>query len=1606
MGADGAGENGMAAITWTGAAGDGNFNNPMNWSPPQVPGASDTVTISPSAATLINVSQNDAVATLATSNLVTLSINDGSSFTVGNTNIANAALTNAGTITINATNYATGLVIGSSEVTLSGGGTIAMGNSAGNYIDGAAASDILDNTGNTILGGGSLGNGQLTFINGAAGVVDATLATQLVLNTGTIAIANAGLLEATAGNGLVIDSNVTNASAGHIVAGGGNVILANGADIAGGALSSTGTSAINIGNTATLDGSTAGTLTNLGNVVVQDGSTLTLLGNIANQGAITLDSANYLTELIIGPGGNTVGTVTLSGTGTVALDGAAGDLVTGAISGDTLVNKETITGGGQLGGGTLSLVNQGTISATGSNTLFLNTGAAIINDGVLEALGTGVLDIQSVVNGSGGGTILAASAAVVLGGGTIMGGEIETTGTGVLSVSGGGNMLDGTAQAVTNAGLVSLNDNATLTLLGTITNAGTIALNAANYDTDLVAGGATVTLTGGGTILLDNTGGNRIYGAAGSDVLVNVNNLIEGAGQIGTDQLTLVNEAAGIIDANASGGMSLTSGGAAVINAGLIEATSTGGMTISTVVDSSSGGTILASGAYILLNSGTLAGGTIKTSGTGAVAVNTGTLDGSAHTLTNDGLVSVNDGGTLALLGTITNAGTIALNAANYNTDLVVSSSKLILNGGGTIALDDSAGNRIYGVSAGDVLDNVNNLIEGAGQVGAGRMTLINGSAGVIDANLGAGLTLSTGAKTATNAGLIEATSGGVLFIDTKVDSSSGGTILADGANVYLNGGTLAGGVVDTLAGGAVIVSGGGTLDGSAHTLTNEGLVYVADGETLTLLGNIANQGTISLNNADYNTDLIVGSAGVTLSGSGTILLGAGGGNRIYGSTATNVLNNVGNTIEGSGQVGVGALTLVNSALIEATGSNALVINLGSTGMNTATGEMLAVGAGGLVFQNGTYTNLGLIQADNGSSVTFQSGAVLTNDANGTLTGGAYAAIDTGNDATLSITGSAVTTLAADITLSGAGSSIEFGGTLLEQSLSSITAAGTLNILADRNFDATANGGTFTDNGLLTLGGGTFTASSVTVGAGAFLNGFGVIDGAVVNDGTITVEGGALIFDGPLTGDGTLTTGTGGIVELMGGGSLNQGVTGNGTLELQSGSFTIADTEVTIADLDIDANTSLSGNGTITSNTVDAGTLQAIGGTLTLDGALSGAGTLAAGSGAVLIEAGGGKFGGTIMGQGTVFIDTATTFLSGINLDVGTLDDSANLTLSAGADITNHAGDVFMLTATNPGARHREQIKIGGGKANIFTNAGTLMAETNALIDVSFANSGEVSVQAGTFTLARALTGNGGFAVAANATVDLTGKASFAGAFTGAGTVRFDAAAKLEPGASIGVANVIDTALITLGSGESLTNANGNIFSMTNTGALDTRHRAQVEVKGGHGDSFTNAGTITADAATQSFAVSVVNSGLVSASSGTLAFLGAIKNTGVMNATGAEISASKCVSGAGSLDIGTGGTMALLNGAAAGQTTDFLSGAGSLDLGNPLNFLGTIDGFAGSAVIDLLNTAETGYNFAGGVLTVTDGSTTVANLHFGGSYTNADFAFGSDGHGGTLITFK
>jgi hypothetical protein len=118
--------------------------------------------------------------------------------------------------------------------------------------------------------------------------------------------------------------------------------------------------------------------------------------------------------------------------------------------------------------------------------------------------------------------------------------------------------------------------------------------------------------------------------------------------------------------------------------------------------------------------------------------------------------------------GTITNSGTITLNSDGTSpdtTDLALSGGDVILNGGGTVTLSDSPFNRILGDSGTERLINVDNTIQGAGQIGVDSMALTN--QGLIDANQvnisPIPLEIDPNSSGLINSGTMQASNGGIL---------------------------------------------------------------------------------------------------------------------------------------------------------------------------------------------------------------------------------------------------------------------------------------------------------------------------------------------------------------------------------------------------------------------------------------------------------------------------------------------------------------------------------------------------------------------------------------------------------------------------------------------------------------------------------------------------------------------------------------------------------------------------------------------------------------------------------------------------------------------------
>jgi hypothetical protein len=123
--------------------------------------------------------------------------------------IAAATVTLAGSIDLAGTLITPGLVIAAAGASLIGGGTVDLANAITSVIVGATVTARLTNA-DTIRGAGQLGDGQLQLTNSAGGVIKGAFSTALVINTGTSAVINAGLIENVATGGLIIDGRIAN----------------------------------------------------------------------------------------------------------------------------------------------------------------------------------------------------------------------------------------------------------------------------------------------------------------------------------------------------------------------------------------------------------------------------------------------------------------------------------------------------------------------------------------------------------------------------------------------------------------------------------------------------------------------------------------------------------------------------------------------------------------------------------------------------------------------------------------------------------------------------------------------------------------------------------------------------------------------------------------------------------------------------------------------------------------------------------------------------------------------------------------------------------------------------------------------------------------------------------------------------------------------------------------------------------------------------------------------------------------------------------------------------------------------------------------------------
>lgn len=707
---------------------------------------------------------------------------------------------------------------------------------------------------------------------------------------------------------------------------------------------------------------------------IPNGRLFTLIGGestglLHNAGILRLESTASSTDLRL-----STGLVTLTGGGVLILSDHASNRILGVSGGSLQILNQIVRGAGQIGVNSTALTNQGTIIADQPTALSIDPSSSpMINTGILRAQSGGRLRLINGEFENTGGQIEALTDSIVeLSQATIRGGSLSTFDTGRVHVT-STSTLDGVSQTVQSAGIVEISNAVVLNLRGSIHNTGTLQLNSTSSSTELRTTDATVTLSGGGIVQMGNHANNRIL-TSGSGALVNVDNTIQGGGQIGVNILSLTNQ--GLIVADQSTALIVDPPASPIVNSGTMRADSGGTLRLTNGAFDNFGGQIQSFNASIVeIASATIRGGTLTSPDPGGIRFSgTSTLDGSAEAVTLAGGIAQLNGAILNLQGEIHNLLNLNIESTGTLTDLRAASGGATLTGGGVVNLSNSISNRI--LSSGGSLVNMDNTIRGSGQIGVNLTDVTNH--GMIVADQSATLTIDPAANPFVNRGMLIAQLGATLRLINGSFDNKGGVIQAQTSSlVELNGAILLGGTTSSIGTGLVRGIGQNTIDGSTNILSNEGFLEVANGSDLTVRGQIHNTGTIRLASTGSLTDFEPTGGQVTLTGGGQITLSNAANNRILAVSGGSLLN-TDNTITGSGQLGFNLTPIINQGTIQASQSVALTINPDNTLGLDNQGLLHATNSATMNIADGPFVTSGSITVDPASTFARTGGVIQT----------------------------------------------------------------------------------------------------------------------------------------------------------------------------------------------------------------------------------------------------------------------------------------------------------------------------------------------------------------------------------------------------------------------------------------------------------------------------------------------------------------------------------------------------------------------------------------------------------------------------------------------------
>ncbi|PUE24037.1 S-layer family protein, partial [Limnohabitans sp. Jir72] len=951
-------------------------------------------------------------------------------------------------------------------------------------IKSASAADVLTQAGNLTL---TAANQTLSF--GSATVNNLNLNRA---NIGALTISGRDIQVAGVTNtnaAIVIDAtgniSSTNPSA--------TVITANGLELKGGVGTSN-----NIGtqvSTLTASNVSAITLTNAGNLAVNGAFAGTgdvnltagnlSLGAASRAGNVALSATNIVQTGALSIGGTT----TLSGT-TANLSNASNTFAGNVSSNLTGALSLSANGGLTLGNTTatsvtLATINDGSVSATGSNAI-----------GSLTAqLGNGALTFTNNQGNLALGNIAVGSAALQTSGNfTTAAADTVSAATGNITLTSSGLNLSGNMSAADTVRVASNDTTASITfselnnlnLSKLQTNAnGTLAIGAVNQTGNVTVDTSTTTQA---SLIL--SGGNIAITEALST---------------GSKNLTL--------NANTEGGRIAQSNNGALTTNNLTVTTANGAVTLDKTSNAISGNfsAAMGTGNLALTNSRDLSLGDV-TAGNANISIvadgNLSQVSGASLNLGNGLALSTTNGAVWLdqnsnIAGTITANvnGALTLSNSNAETTLgeVAANGSINITGQGNLTTTAN-------VTAAD--GNYLSLTARNGNLTTAEGKLItSGENGYVSIVAGDALTLNgqvTGNKLNLGAGAGGVQANGAVLTATNNDTSGGLSVGSSGDAMLANANNSIAGVVEISADGNVNLSNSrdlkiGYIAGQNNsaatnlTLNVNGTVEQNNGVRVSGLTEInANSANLSYANNKMNTlTANVGSGALIVSNNGSLSLGS------ITAGNTSLTLSQGDLTQSSANLSVGALQ------VQTAGGNATLTQsdnniTGAVSANIGAGTLAITNTGNLTLGNVTAGSAGFdvrgdgalsqsadtaLTVTNGLDVRTANGAASFNQANN-ITGTVTANV-AGN---LSLINLAATTLgnvaATRVFVDSTGVLNVNGAVTASQDIISLTARNGLSSNANGEITAANSSVNFEVNGNLSLGANVSASGGAPLGGG------------------------------------------------------------------------------------------------------------------------------------------------------------------------------------------------------------------------------------------------------------------------------------------------------------------------------------------------------------------------------------------------------------------------------------------------------------------------------------------------------------------------------------------